>query len=133
VSGQDVIVGSFDEHRIARVLSNLLSNAVKYSNPESEIVITTSVPDDAGEWLEISVLDHGIGIPATDLPLLFERFRRGSNVEGQIRGSGLGLASSKQIVEQHGGTITVESEEGRGSTFTVRLPLASLSEMGERA
>lgn len=132
VTGQDMIVGSFDEHRIARVLSNLLSNAVKYSDPESEIVITTSVPDDVGEWLEISVLDHGIGIPESDLPLLFQRFRRGSNVEGQIRGSGLGLASSKQIVEQHGGTITVDSEEGRGSTFTVRLPLAALSELDTR-
>jgi len=96
-------------------------------------VVTTSVPDEGGDWFEITVLDHGIGIPASDLPLLFERFRRGSNVEGQIRGSGLGLASSKQIVEQHGGTITVDTEEGRGSTFTVRLPLASLSELGERS
>ncbi|HVX29691.1 MAG TPA: PAS domain S-box protein, partial [Nitrolancea sp.] len=128
VAQQEMIVGAIDELRVARVLSNLLSNAVKYSGPESEIVVTTAVPDDVGEWLEISVHDHGIGIPAGDLPLLFQRFRRGSNVQGQIRGSGLGLASSKQIVEQHGGTITVESEEGRGSTFTVRLPLAALSE-----
>jgi PAS domain S-box-containing protein len=128
VARQNVIVGSLDEHRVARVLSNLLSNAVKYSDPDSEIVVTTSVPDPDDDWLEISITDHGIGIPASDLHLLFERFRRGSNVEGQIRGSGLGLASSKQIVEQHGGTIIVETEEGRGSTFTVRLPLAIISE-----
>src|SRR6185437_1882621 len=127
VTRQDVIVGSLDEHRVARVLSNLLSNAVKYSDPDSEIVVTTSVPDPGDDWLEISVTDHGIGIPASDLHLLFERFRRGSNVEGQIRGSGLGLDSSKQIVEQHGGTIIVETEEGRGSTFIVRLPLAIIS------
>jgi PAS domain S-box-containing protein len=133
VTRQDVIVGALDEHRMARVLSNLLSNAVKYSDPDSEIVVTTSVPDPIDAWLEISVHDHGMGIPASDLPLLFERFRRGSNVQGQIRGSGLGLASCKQIVEQHGGTIMVESEEGHGSTFTVRLPLAEISNLSERA
>jgi PAS domain S-box-containing protein len=132
VSDQEMIVGSLDEHRIARVLSNLISNAVKYSDPSNEILITISVPEIDGDWLEISVQDHGIGIPASDLSRLFERFRRGSNVEGLIRGSGLGLASSKQIVEQHGGTITVQTEEGRGSTFTVRLPLAALSEPEER-
>ena len=67
--------------------------------------------------------DHGIGIPSDDLPHIFERFRRASNVAGQIAGSGLGLAGARDIVEQHGGTISVRSEEGRGSTFVVRLPL----------
>jgi two-component system phosphate regulon sensor histidine kinase PhoR len=71
----------------------------------------------------VQVQDHGIGIPAEDLPLIFEQFYRASNVERQIRGLGLGLASARRIVEQHGGTLTVVSAEGIGSTFTVRLPL----------
>jgi PAS domain S-box-containing protein len=123
VAREEPLIGLMDEMRISRVLSNLISNAIKYSTEQSEIVVETSSRFDGRSWAEISVHDHGIGIPADDLPRLFERFRRGSNVQGQIRGSGLGLASSKQIVEQHGGTITVESIEGRGSTFIVRLPL----------
>ena len=71
----------------------------------------------------LTVQDRGIGIPAADLPRVFERFERGRNAVGRIGGSGIGLAATRQIVEQHGGTIEVESREGRGSTFTVRLPL----------
>jgi signal transduction histidine kinase len=117
------LIGHVDEIRVARVLSNLLNNAIKYSPDNSEIVIEVDAPIDDPGWVEIRVIDQGIGIPEEDLPRLFERFRRGSNVEGQIRGSGLGLASSKQIVEQHGGRIIVRSVEGEGSTFTVLLPL----------
>ncbi len=120
------LVGHLDEMRVGRVLSNLLNNAIKYSPDNSEIVISVDAAPDNPEWAEIRVQDHGIGIPKEDLPRLFERFRRGSNVEGQIRGTGLGLASSKQIVEQHGGSIEVESVEGEGSTFIVRLPLEQL-------
>ena len=69
--------------------------------------------------------DHGLGVPAADLPRIFERFRRAGNVAGRIGGTGIGLASARQIVEQHGGALTAESVEGAGSTFTVRLPLAS--------
>ncbi len=71
----------------------------------------------------VSVVDWGLGIPAADLPHIFERFRRASNVGAKIAGSGLGLSGSRDIVELHGGTITADSEEGRGSTFEVRLPL----------
>ncbi len=81
--------------------------------------------DDGGSWLILQVADQGIGIPEPDLPHIFERFRRGSNATG-IAGSGIGLAGARQIVEQHGGTITVESRLGEGATITVRLP-ASLS------
>ncbi|HEX3722607.1 MAG TPA: HAMP domain-containing sensor histidine kinase, partial [Nitrolancea sp.] len=123
LSMEEEIVALLDEMRIARVLSNLISNAIKYSGTEREILVATSSRFDGQLWAEISIHDHGIGIPPDDLPRLFERFRRGSNVQGQIRGSGLGLASAKQIVEQHGGTISVESVVGEGSTFTVRLPL----------
>jgi signal transduction histidine kinase len=64
-----------------------------------------------------------MGIPAADLPYIFDRFARAGNVVGHIQGTGIGLASARGIVEQHGGTITAESTEGVGSTFTVRLPV----------
>jgi len=75
-------------------------------------------------WGVLSVEDYGIGIPAADQPRIFERYRRGSNVAGRIAGWGLGLSGARGIVEQHGGTITVQSTEGEGSTFVIRLPLA---------
>jgi signal transduction histidine kinase len=77
------------------------------------------------------VRDEGIGIPAADLAHIFDRFARASNVAGHVQGTGIGLASARGIVEQHGGIIAVESTEGVGSTFTVRLPLADRAvEMG---
>jgi signal transduction histidine kinase len=84
------------------------------------VEVSLRVVDDQ---LVLSVRDEGIGIPARDLPHIFERYFRGSNIEGWMWGSGIGLAGTKQIVEQHGGTIEVDSIEGEGSTFTVRLPL----------
>jgi signal transduction histidine kinase len=74
-------------------------------------------------WTVVAVCDEGIGIPATDLPHIFDRFHRAGNIARQIRGTGLGLMSARQVVEQHGGAISVESTEGCGSTFTVCLPL----------
>jgi signal transduction histidine kinase len=78
--------------------------------------------DCAGPWAVLTVRDTGLGIPEPDLPRVFERFHRGSNVVGRIPGMGIGLAGSRAIVEQHGGAITVESQEGAGTTFAVRLP-----------
>jgi signal transduction histidine kinase len=72
----------------------------------------------------VKVQDQGIGIPAMDLAHVFEWYRRGANADGWATGSGIGLAGALQIVQQYGGTITVESVEGEGSTFTVALPLA---------
>jgi signal transduction histidine kinase len=74
------------------------------------------------------VRDEGVGIPAPDLPHVFDRFRRGGNVAGAITGAGIGLSAARQIVEQHGGTISVESTEGIGSTFTIRLPIDGTAE-----
>jgi signal transduction histidine kinase len=71
----------------------------------------------------ITVADSGCGIPAADLQHIFDRFHRGSNVAG-IEGSGIGLASAREIIESHGGTIEVASEEGQGTTVTVRLPIS---------
>jgi signal transduction histidine kinase len=113
--------GNWDAGRLDRVLANLLSNAIKYSPSGGEVLVDVRT---VADWALVSVTDHGLGIPAADLPHVFERFRRASNVGGLIAGSGLGLAGAREIVEQHGGTISVASEEGRGSTFVVRLPLS---------
>jgi PAS domain S-box-containing protein len=112
------LVGVWDAGRLERVIANMLSNAIKYSPAGGEILLLVRAEP---EWAVLSVSDHGLGIPAADLPYVFERFRRASNVGRVIAGSGLGLAGARDIVEQHGGTIGVTSEEGRGSTFVVRL------------
>jgi PAS domain S-box-containing protein len=118
------LVGEWDPVRLERVLTNLLTNAVKYSPAGGTITVTVGqCRQGRGKWAELVVCDAGLGIPATDLPHIFERFHRAANVAGHIMGSGIGLAGAKQIVEQHGGTLRVVSTEGGGSTFTVRLPL----------
>ncbi len=123
-AAEPAIEGLWDAARLERVLANLLGNAVKYSPAGSEVRVTVGregTPPDG--WAVLRVRDQGIGIPAADQPRIFERFYRAANVAGQIQGTGIGLAGARQIVEQHGGTITVQSQEGAGSTFTVRLPL----------
>lgn len=115
------LLGEIDDARMARVLGNLVSNAIKYSPSGGEIRIASTREE---QWAEIRVSDSGIGIPAKDLPHVFERFRRAGNV-GTISGNGIGLASSREVVVAHGGSLEVESVEGRGSTFIVRLPLAA--------
>lgn len=120
------LIGMWDRPRIGRVLTNLLSNAVRYSPEGGQITITTHREDDGDEaWAVLAVRDEGMGIPLADQAHIFEAYRRGGNVEGSVRGTGIGLAGCKQITEQHGGTIGVESVEGKGSTFTVRLPATS--------
>ena len=126
------LVGDWDEARLRRVLGNLLGNAVKYSPGGGAVRVCVGREADAeGKWGVVTVRDEGMGIPAEDLPRVFERFHRGGNV-GRIGGTGIGLFGARRIVEQHGGTVTVESEEGRGSTFTVRLPLGPGDDRGER-
>jgi PAS domain S-box-containing protein len=118
-----------DAARIERVLGNLLANALKYSPPESPIWVCIAPAEDPnGRAVQIVVRDEGIGIPSTDLPHIFDHFRRASNVVGYTSGTGIGLASARGIVEQHGGTISVESMEGAGATFTVQLPLTPPSD-----
>ena len=119
------LVGNWDSRRLERVIGNLLNNAVKYSPAGGEVVVTlTREETSAGDWAVLVVRDQGIGIPAADLPHVFEPFHRGRNVVGKVAGTGIGLAGVRQIVEQHGGTITAQSQEGAGSAFCVRLPLA---------
>jgi signal transduction histidine kinase len=115
--------GTWDAQRLERMLANLLSNAIKYSPDGGAITVTVGhETDDRGAWAVVRVRDRGIGIPAQDAALIFQRFHRGSNVAGRISGTGLGLAGARQIIELHGGIISVESEPGAGSTFTVQLP-----------
>jgi signal transduction histidine kinase len=114
------VVGEWDLNRLARVLDNLIGNAVKYS-PDGGAVVVEVGRDDA--TVRLAVRDSGIGIPAADLPTIFERFTRASNATTQP-GTGLGLASVRHLVEAHGGEVSVESQEGVGTTVVVHLPLA---------
>jgi len=111
--------GLFDEKLMRHVFGNLLSNAVKYSPAGGAVEFRVRRNDDA---FIFSVEDHGIGIPESDLPRLFESFHRAANV-GTISGTGLGLAIVKRSIELHSGSISISSTEGSGTTFTVSLPM----------
>ena len=111
---------SGDAKKLEQVFTNLLSNAVKYApdSPRIEVCLAAS-----GGQMVVSVRDQGLGIPADDLPRLFQRYFRARTATG-IAGTGIGLNLVKRFVELHGGAIEVESVEGEGSTFTVRLPIS---------
>jgi signal transduction histidine kinase len=117
------LVSEWDGRRLEHVISNLISNAVKFSPSGGDVTVTVDkVEDDA----VVAVRDQGVGIVPEDRGTIFERFRRGTNVRG-IPGTGIGLTLAKEIVEAHGGRIFVESVPGKGSIFTVRLPLSAES------
>jgi signal transduction histidine kinase len=119
VTGVSTIPGSFDGPRIQQLVQNLVSNALKYSETDALVEIDLDADD---EWATMTVTDHGIGIPETDLALLFERFHRGQNTDDRRYGGlGLGLYICRQVAEEHGGTITATSRIGEGTTFIVRL------------
>jgi signal transduction histidine kinase len=108
--------------RIRQILVNLVTNAHEYSPERASIQVKARVADGL---VEISVTDNGPGIPPAQKEHIFERFVRGdAGLTQRVGGTGLGLAISRSLVELHGGTIAVDSEVGRGSTFTVALPLA---------
>jgi two-component system, OmpR family, sensor histidine kinase SenX3 len=114
-----------DEDLMVTALRNLLENAVAYSPERTRVLISTRR---AGNSVEISVADQGIGIPERDLERIFERFYRVDPARSRATGgTGLGLAIAKHVTVAHGGTITVWSKEGSGSTFTLRLPLRTSS------
>ena len=108
-----------DAKLLFQVFSNLLSNAIKYSPDGGNIALDAAMATDE---VVVVIADHGIGIPESDLDRLFERYHRGSNVWG-IVGTGVGLYLVKMVVDMHGGAVTVESKEGDGARFTIRLPL----------
>jgi signal transduction histidine kinase len=116
-----------DRGRLAQVLDNLVSNALKFTPAGGTVEVRTF---SEGEAVILEVEDTGIGIPAEDQPHLFERFFRSSVADDQaIPGTGLGLAIVKAIVEAHAGLISIESREGKGTTFRVDLPLAAENEL----
>jgi PAS domain S-box-containing protein len=117
------VVAVIDAARVQRTIENLLSNAVKYSSEGQRIRVSLWTTHAAEPRVLIAVRDAGLGIPADDLPHIFDRFYRGANVVGRIAGNGLGMAAARQTIELHGGSISVESVEGAGSTFTISLPL----------
>jgi two-component system, OmpR family, phosphate regulon sensor histidine kinase PhoR len=113
--------------RVRQVLINLLDNGVKYTPAGGRVTITAALSSggDGDEAVTIRVTDTGIGIPARDLPHVFDEFYRvKSPATREIAGTGLGLAITRTIVEAHGGRIRVDSVEGAGTTFAVELPLA---------
>ena len=117
----DARLNSFagDERRVKQILLNLLSNAVKFT-PQGGSVLVTAAP--AGPGVQVSVRDTGIGISKENQQLLFQPFQQVRNEDGAKReGTGLGLALAKRITEMHGGSIWVDSEPGKGSTFTFTL------------
>lgn len=118
-------MASVDYDKFMQVVNNLIENAINYTPGGGNIHITTECyKKDARMWAAVTVQDTGMGIPEHEIDHLFERFFRGSEPqELRIQGSGLGLAIVKEIVELHGGAVTVESQPGIGSTFTVWMPL----------
>ena len=108
-----------DPERLAQVLNNLVSNALRHTPEGGQIILSAEQRDN---HILLKVMDTGSGIPAEDLPYIFNRFYRGDQARRQTGESGLGLAIARSIIQAHGGTITVDSTVDVGSTFTIMLP-----------
>ncbi len=110
-----------DPNAISMALFNLLDNSVKYSVDRKQVTVSVSRTNG---FVDLAVRDEGIGIPESERHKIFDKFFRGSAAEAKnIRGNGIGLAITRQVAEMHGGEVRVESEPGRGSTFTLRIPI----------
>ncbi len=119
-------VALIDPDRMMQALGNLVENGIRHTPEGGRVTLSTAKQEaDGRAWATVTIADTGMGIPGEELPHIFERFFRGAKPrEMQLSGTGLGLSIVKEIVELHGGWVTVESEEGVGSTFVVWLPLA---------
>ena len=118
---QEDLVVNGDSHRLKRLIGNLIDNAIRYT-PEDGTITLSLFRD--GDWACLEVGDTGVGIAPQHLPHIFDRFYRADKARSRSKGgAGLGLALVKDIAEQHGGMVTVTSEPGKGSTFTVRLKI----------
>jgi two-component system sensor histidine kinase SenX3 len=117
------IVVRGDRRQLVSAVHNLVDNAVKYSEDESSVQVRV---EESNGWVDISVADHGIGIPSRDLQRIFERFYRVDHARSRdTGGTGLGLSIVRHVAGNHGGEVRVVSREGEGSTFTLRLPGAT--------
>ena len=111
-----------DRRQLVSALRHLVENAVKFSEEGTGVRIKVSAE---GGWVDVSVIDRGVGVPARDLERIFETFYRADHTRARdASGTGLGLAIASRVASGHGGEIQVSSKEGKGSTFTLRLPLA---------
>ncbi|MEZ4699669.1 MAG: HAMP domain-containing sensor histidine kinase [Rhodothermales bacterium] len=119
-----------DDRSIQTALRNLITNAIKYSDQSTWLGIEAQVAKNGkGPEVQITVRDKGSGIPASELPYIFDRFYRGHAVrEAQIHGNGLGLSLVRSTAEAHGGRVSVVSEPGKGSAFTLHIPLRTMEE-----
>ncbi len=117
-TGQTTILA--DPERLSQAVTNILANAIKYSPPKTTITVETKV---IGHELQIIVTDEGRGISPEHVPHIFEKFYRVGQGNNEVPGTGLGLAFAREIAELHSGSISMESELGKGSVFTIHLPL----------
>jgi signal transduction histidine kinase len=123
VEGPEEIQGLWDAERLERVFANILANAIKYSPAGGPVDVWVQTDGEDGSSVTIRISDRGIGIPQEEVQRIFERFYRASNVPERIPGTGIGLAGAKQIVDRHGGSIEIASNEGEGTTVSVTLPV----------
>lgn len=124
-----------DANTLRHAVQNLISNAAKYGCSGGWIGVSAALaPDSRGHAVEIRIADHGRGIPEDELNQIFEPFYRGKKaISDQVHGTGLGLSLAKRIVQAHGGAISVRSEEGKGTEFIVRIPVATMEREHEFA
>lgn len=116
-----------DEARLRWAVGHLLRNAIQYTEPDGCIWVAVGLDDLAGESIAVDIVDTGVGISDDDLPRIFDRFYRGTAVTAdgsriEPRGLGQGLFIVREVAAVHGGTVSVESQVGRGSSFTIVLP-----------
>jgi signal transduction histidine kinase len=115
------LVADMDPLRMRRVLVNLVGNAIKSSQPDGKVVVTGKVMNEA---IIINVIDEGSGISSEESSKIFDKYFQVSHtLDKDTSGMGLGLYISKQIVETHAGTLSVSSQEGAGSTYTLTIPI----------
>jgi signal transduction histidine kinase/DNA-binding response OmpR family regulator/ligand-binding sensor domain-containing protein len=124
------LLWTYDGDRLEHVMVNLIGNALKFTSTGGRVRIQLRLLNESE--VVISVVDNGRGIPAADLPNIFDRYYKGDNQLG-VKGSGIGLSLCKDLVDRHGGTIQAESEEGVETTFTIRLPLTDSDAPAESA